>query len=332
MLRQCVGISTAALIAAMSWLPGRAAALQATPTINPDMPPIELAEAGSTDRIQFLASSTPNLGANCVFGGVSHLMHPQRIGVSYYAAEGGLGSRPVALATLSEPVPYWPTFVCVLDPNHIAVAGKRPPPGTGAGNTVIEVWTLSTPRASAVVEPGPGTLPKSLRGEAVLRKQVVFDESAPGRTLVRGAIKNRGKPTAMFVHFYDSGDLYELDYSQAINPTNPPPADIFPLTKLLSATPNPSVPHFPPLLDVSFRWVSGGTHTTQGYVYTFWVPVDEQYGRVGAGQANLNPIALYDHDLDGVLDEWKQPTLAENEAMGITDPTQFVEKQLVTAW
>lgn len=283
-------------------------------------PPAALAATANLDGLEYLS-------ATGIFGRPVHVLSDKKVQLKYFATTGDIHDATVAQGSIVESTSYWPTSAAVLDPTHIAVAGMGL--GQGRDHTVIEIWRIRTPLLVWSLNPSTGQNEANIENLGVLSKTQIYSEATPGRDIVRGMVRMRGVEDAMLVHFYDSGDLYRLEYGEAIAPTEPPPDPLYPLTKLLRATAGSDVPVFPALGNKDMLWISGATHTQQGAVYAIWAGFDTQ---MELGASTPLPIALYDHDMDGNLDEWTQPTVAENQSDGMLNESLYTEKFLRTSW
>jgi hypothetical protein len=186
---------------------------------------------------------------------------------------------------------YWPTAVEVIGSDRILVAGKDPE--TGA--TLIETWTLRAPKFE-VPPPTPELWPQpDLAAEVAL----VHRSATADRDIVRAMLAVRGKPSSVFVHFYDSRDLYEFDWS----------APQKPMSLVLSAKSQP-------LLSTD-GWNScwGGDHKTHGFVYVFaeldCVPT-------------VPSLVLVDSNRDGVVDSHGMD-LAKFHELGLAKGEEYTE-------
>jgi hypothetical protein len=208
--------------------------------------------------------------------------------------------------SVTELVPYWATATTVLDDQTVAVAGKR------QKKTVLEVWGVALPPVITPVGGGTASFAASV---AVTSRTVLLSLEEPGKDIVKWMVKNRGKPHAMFLQFSDSGDVYELDYSDLTNPV---------LTQILSGGAGGSLPHTPELNSLELNCVVGSDHTQEGYTYVVFQDFEDQW------QDDPNPIGaftLFDHDRDGVIDDWGDVN-AQAAALGLHDESQYVEYAL----
>ncbi len=225
-----------------------------------------------------------------------------------------------------ESVGFWPTTAAILDNETVAVAGKGG--DIDQVMTTIEVWKMTTPFVTFRIDPLTGLQEPTIANLQVRSRTVVYNDAVVGRDIVRALIRVRGKPSSMFVQFHDSNDLYELDYTQAVAPTSPPPVPRFPLTKLFRGTPGTDVPFVPELADRSRNWVSGATHNTQGVRYCWWVSLDDQI----TNSNYVKTLEASDWDKNGTIDAWSVPTAEQNQAAGLLDISQHTEVRLATIY
>jgi hypothetical protein len=242
----------------------------------------------------------------------------------YYAkAMPPTSGDEIAVSRTSSSVPYWPTNAATLDNTTVIVAGKGA--DLNQQNTIIELWRVTTPAVVFEHNPSTGVNEPRLTGVRVLSRTVVYEAAVVGRDIVRNVVKLRGKPYSVLVQFHDSGDLYELDCTQAVAPTEPPPTPRFPLTKILRATPGTDVPFVVELADPARNWTNGATHVTHGYVYGFWVDLETQLRASGPTGPSLT---LFDSDRDGTIDWWGVLSPEQGQAMGLLDDAQYEEQYL----
>jgi hypothetical protein len=187
---------------------------------------------------------------------------------------------------------YWPTSAEVIVANKIAVAGKE----RGTGYTRIEVWTLTAP-SFEVPSAGPGLQPQP---DLVADVQLVYRAAIPGRDTVSAMVHVRGKPSSLFVQFYDSRDLYELDWSTPARPIS--------LVLERSSEPGLGVD--------GYNYIMAGDHKTQGFVYVF-MEVD--------CVPTIEGLVLCDSDRDGDIDTHAVMRLATYHALGLAKRDQWRE-------
>jgi hypothetical protein len=164
---------------------------------------------------------------------------------------------------------YWPTSAEVIGTNKIAVAGKEP----GTDDTLIEVWTVTAP-SFEVPKTGPGWRPQP---DLVASMELVYRAAIVGQDTVSVMVHVRGKPSSLFVQFYDSRDLYELDWSAPSRPIK--------LVLARAAEPGLAVD--------GYNYLMAGDHKTQGFVYVF-MELD--------CVSTIEPLVLCDSDRDGDID------------------------------
>ncbi len=227
-----------------------------------------------------------------IHGDPSVLMYGKEIQFCFTLRESKTTDPKIDGLITSEAVSFWPTAATYLTGDLYAIAGKR------NTNTVIEVWQVPMPSLEAF--PAGGAPTEFAGGGLPIYKAAVYSDAVVGQDMVRLLMPNRGNPNAMFIQFYDSRDLYELDYTAAVPPGIDNPA--YTLTKILSATANTGVPYVPELADSRLRSNHSNHHVSEGYVYAIFPSFEASKSAVAAG-TTLVSLYLFDHDLDGVLDE-----------------------------
>jgi len=223
--------------------------------------------------------------------------------------------------TTTSRVAYWPTAITYLKDSLYAVAGKR------NLRTVIEVWQVPMP----VLEEFPmgGTPSGFSMGGEVAYKQTVYSEATEGQDMVSLMVPNRGKANAVFVQFYDSRDLYELDYTNAVPPGTG--EDDYPLTRILSSTVGTSEPYVPGLADSRLQCIQSSNHINEGFVYMVF-PSPETSTEAYQQGTSIDALFLFDHDRDGVLDEFAQlnQTQLENRSLWEAPDSFWIDRGHVT--
>lgn len=165
-----------------------------------------------------------------------------------------------------------------------------------SGNTRIELWTLAAPRIS----PSVNADEEWFAPQPVAQVDVVYNATVVGRDMVKAMLRVRGNPSSVFVHFYDSRDLYELDWSKSPCP----------LSKILSATSEPAL-----AIDAYDMYLAGD-HKTKGYVYVF------------GAEATLGltpPLVLFDSNRDGIVDWHGAMTLGEYHTQDLAKQSEYYE-------
>lgn len=188
------------------------------------------------------------------------------------------------------PVGYWPTYVEVVDSATILVAGKQ-----RNGNTKIERWIVATPVVAQLVGGGG----YSIDVQPVSDIEVLYDEAVVGKDMVRTMFRVRGKPASALVQFYDSGDLYEMDWG------TPPHA----LTAVLATTAEPA-------LSQSYNAYDAGDHASLGYVYVWAENVN---------YFSTPALVLVDADRNGSIDARHSMTWQQYHAAGLDSASAYIE-------
>ena len=196
---------------------------------------------------------------------------------------------PELVAVQTIPVSFWPTCAEVVGSDKILIAGKD-----RDGDTRIERWTLPTP---LVVTWGGG---QQLQPQMPTDMEVVYEASAAGRDMVRSILKLEGEPSSALVLFFDSRDLYRLDWG----------SEPYELTPVLSSS-------VEPLLAVDFERCLRGEHAANGYVYVFSSP--GEYGAVPY-------LVLMDQDKDGVIDSHGAMDWEAYRSAGMTSSANWVSQ------
>lgn len=282
--------------------------------------PGTLAGVESWDGMENLA------GAYSVRGNISHQLHQKEIQLAYRAKLDSTGQE-VCEADIDESIAFWPTYATFLAPDLVAVAGKGQDPAQL--NTVIEIWQLRVPQVRVSIHPTTGQSQLDLFPLGVRSKTTVYDAAVEGRDMVRALLRVRGQPNGLLVQFCDSGDLYALDYGDAVDPPANPAERDYPMVKLFRATPGTDVPYVPGLGDHRRLWMHGADHQTLGQMYVLWPSFEV---RTSEGSAAPLPIVFFDGDRDGDLDARQQSTAAQNQSNGILDESSYTEKFLRTQW
>ncbi len=174
-------------------------------------------------------------------------------------------------------VSFWPTAVEVVDTTTILVAGKEP----RSHNTKIEKWTLAPPTYGAPL--GGSSATQGLILQPVISKEVIYNEATVGRDMVQFIMDVQGPGSNALVRFYDSGDVYQLDWGTAP----------YAITRFATASgATGSEMEIPELLG-TFDGASRGDHKVDGYMH--WMYHDASMGG--------DPVvAFIDLDRDGVID------------------------------
>lgn len=184
---------------------------------------------------------------------------------------------PKQVSQQIESVTYYPTAVAGMDDNRLLVAGKHP--RTNA--TIIELWEFD---ALAFI-PGPtvdGTTGEVVWPEIrvpIKSRTVLLDQAVVGQDMVFAMFWNLADANSAFVQFYDSRDLYSLDFSTKTT------------TRILTATPEPGLPT-EPKLGWDFNDRASLRHKALGNVYLL----------LRSNSSSHRALALIDANEDGTLD------------------------------
>ena len=185
-------------------------------------------------------------------------------------------------------VAFWPNAAEVVGERQLLVAGKDLD-----GDTRIERWDLALPAVS------PTVLGEELTPRDPAKVETVYEASTAGKDMVRFLLKNQGKPGRVFVQFYDSKSLYELDYAR----------EPYAQRLLLDRTSEPN-------LQQAYAECFRGDHATHGYVYVF--ASSSSFGRT------VPALVLRDTDRDGALDVHGALTWAAYAEAGLASKENWV--------
>lgn len=273
-----IGLRCTAVILALTPLFGSWAQ---TPGVFIGVPPADARRQVSTTALRFNAQFEAEINLAC---------EGKRVRVIWRYAPAGDFRCPAASLAEEFAVGYWPTAVESSANNRILVAGKE-----RSGATRIERWTLKKP----LVLGNPTGGPVSLSAQGQQDVTPVYDGSVVGKDMVCGLLRKRGSENKVYVHFFDSGDLYELDSS----------SEPFALTLMTSHTSQPA-------LAVRYDSYAAGDHQQQGYVYV--LSNRESLGTVPA-------FVLKDTNRDGVIDWQGTMTTAVYQQQQLGDRTRWFE-------
>ncbi len=284
-------------------------------SVHQGQPPYELSWGDCWDNAEFV---TPT---HFIQGGPAVRMYGKEVEFRFTMRASNATDPVIDSISIRNPVAFWPTAATYLAGGLYAVAGKR------EQQTVIELWQVPMPFPDAF--PVGGTPTGFAGGGEVLYKATIYNTAIVGQDMVRLLAPNRGKPNSLFVQFYDSRDLYELNYTDGLPPGIDAPA--YPLTKVLSATAGAGVPHVPALADSRLQFNSSNHHVIEGYVYMIFPSFDASV-EAGLEGVTLEPLFLFDHDLDGTLDEYVTLSEAELQARSMwkAPDSYWVDRQHVT--
>jgi hypothetical protein len=192
------------------------------------------------------------------------------------------GPEPKQYSWQTEAVSFWPTEVVAAGDSRVAIAGKR------GDTTIVELWQFGTPTIPQPIQDAFGNVLYPELVVPITSKTVIFSESVVGRDIVRFMFNNpippQGVVASLFVHFYDSKDLYRIDVFSD--------SDVVTSTKIISSTPDPSTPVIQRLGD-PFTMSWGADHESIGYVYVFGTSIDD---------TPLDALVLFDSDRNGTID------------------------------
>ena len=190
-------------------------------------------------------------------------------------------------------VAFWPTEAAVLeDRQRLCVAGTA-----ASGATVIQIWVV--PQAQFVAGSNP---PKLVAGPAPIIT-TVYSAVNPAMKDVECALPVLGTPNAVFVQFFQSSELYKLDFTTST----------YTMTKVASpSSGGGGVLNIPQLDDGYIRYWAR-KHIAHGYVYVFNNITD----------ASLRPLVIRDTNLDGVLDDYVVVPLGQWNAQGYADDNNY---------
>ncbi len=188
------------------------------------------------------------------------------------------GTNPSVSTTQSIAVPFWPTALrSTSDMSRLVVAGKR-----RQGNTVMELWTIQSPRPARIQDPTTGATLDTLTPAEVLSVDTLYDAAVEGQDLISDVLLSLASSTKLYVRYWDSAALFELDFSSLAS-----------VSQLKRAAPTPVAGGLqaPGLLQ-QIENAYSAEHIVHGYVYVF-------SGQLGA---NSSIVILEDGNRDGVLD------------------------------
>lgn len=259
---------------------------QIPPVIHEEFPFSEMLQADG-DRLTLDPSAIPDL-----FYKVSTDVQKKQVTLSWHLRQPGQQSGNDiwrATSTQVEACSFWPTAVAPVSATEIVVAGYD-----RRGITRIERWTVTLP--SIVVDLSGK---ERLRTHAVTRSEVLLLHEA-GKEAVCVMTVNRGEARSVLLQFWDSRDVYRLDVDTAA------------LTLQVSSTQHPTAPYLSQLADAYLYQVWSGDHVAHGYTYLLMNIEDR-----------MMPIALFDNDRDGTIDDALSVDAATSLSMGLHDGTLY---------
>ncbi|HTF86932.1 MAG TPA: hypothetical protein VK843_00880 [Planctomycetota bacterium] len=250
-------------------------AVQGTP--SDQKPPSSVGFEGRSPARLMLSNST-------VSGVVTYQLSAKTVTVMWNWQAGG--PTPNQFSTQVESLTFYPTEVCQAGPSRLAVAGKR------RAKTIIELWEFGTPVIPPVVSTPSGISYPEV-SVPIATRTVLYEEAVVGRdiasTLFNNPVPPQGTNGALFVQFYDSKDLYALEYTLATSSQS----ESIAYHCVRKAQSDPSIPVIAELA-VERRVGRSAKHPSYGYVYLF---------TDSAQTATPHPaLVLFDANLDGTLD------------------------------
>lgn len=182
---------------------------------------------------------------------------------------------PDIKSTAKFPVRYWPTCASRVADSTLCVAGKSP----RTGNTIVEVWTVTTPTVSAA---GPSTVELNSVEE-------VYNASASGREDIKQILPHfgpNGFDHTVLLWFEQSREVWSLNLETSACTRIASPATVVGQTWL-------SAPY---LADATRGW--SGVESGAGYVYVF----DKRAGDLPMEASQPSVLVLRDSARDGVIE------------------------------
>jgi hypothetical protein len=219
----------------------------------------------------------------------------RRISIAWtYRVPGA--EQPSATAQSWIPLSYWPTRVEPVDGRRLAVGGW-----TGAGETLVEVLELGETRVVAGAPDAAGNPTVLIEPGALAGSSEVYRAATPGRTLVCALLALRGRAQGVLVQFWDSSDVYALDWGTGA------------LEILLSPRADAALPAEPRLAERR-PLATSGLHAERGACYM-----------LGGGAQGVAPIMLCDEKVDGTLDVALVIGAEDWRAQGWGEPARWSE-------
>jgi hypothetical protein len=112
----------------------------------------------------------------------------------------------------------------------------------------------------------------------------LYEQAVSGKDMVCAMFRRRGVASAAFVQFWDSRDVYDLNWTDPESPT---------LTLLMTADTAVSGTEHEPRLRADYNHYRAGDHKTLGYVYMF---------SLATPQGDV--FVMIDGNRNGVIDDW----------------------------
>jgi hypothetical protein len=217
----------------------------------------------------------------------------KRITLAWRWRGGGVISSPGLTVRQKIPTVFCPTAAEAVDGSHLLVAGYD----LETQRTEIELWTVAPPAAGKVtgkLEPSP-----------IVERRSLFSSDEPGKRFVRCMFRlGKNGTQAALVQFWDSKDLYRLDFARD-------PA----WTLVLRAEPG-HLDSFPALASPAYDCFWRGDHSTFGLVYV--MSDEDRFCETPA-------LYLFDRDRDGQIDGWRTADARENELPDLCKASLYID-------
>jgi len=182
---------------------------------------------------------------------------------------------PAAYRTQVIPLSYLPTSATVVRGDKILVGGKR----QRNLNTVMELFDLGAPITQLILPGGE----KVIDLAPIQSIQTLYDDAQQGKDLIRSTFLSRVDPDLMFIHFWDSGELFHL---HLLDPN-------LTLVKIAGPEADPAYPGLMiiPQLELPSTITWSANHSVHGVVYI-----------LRSTLSNAPSIILMDADGNSILD------------------------------
>ena len=232
-------------------------------------------------------------------GAASYALANKRVDINWYftvAGAPGQYQHPQV-----ENVSYWVTDLANMGDNRIAVAGVDI-----RGKTLIEVWEFDdVPDLVANYVNGSLVVPHLNIG--IVSKTEVYREKTPGRKYVTEMFSNMADPDRLFVRFWDSKEIYDLDTQDST------------IEKVLSpeAGGDSSVMQAPNL-EFAYNSYFSADHSDFGYIY--WLFYD-----LNTEGSSYYILVMKDSNRDGSIDTSELVPPASWGPLGYNDPSKIVK-------
>ncbi len=226
---------------------------------------------------------------------------------------GALGTHFVQTVNQEFSVGYYPTAAAVVDDSTILVGGVDK-----AGTTILESWSLVWPKMMSGVYTDPNTGLSQVQPMMVTvsTRKRLYDDSAVGKTFVQNicAVRRQsGKPVDYMVQFGDSSDVYIGAVQGGA------------LSLLGSSQTSAGTIGTVPGLEGDSQTVLMASHFS-GLGYVYQLLRQDPSGRLmnDIEAPKVLRIIFVDTDLDGVIDNYLQPTQQEWDDQGWADLDNYV--------